>query len=251
MNPDFENTTILITGGTSGIGLATAKAFVSQGAYVFITGRNTKKLEQAKSQLGDRITTIQADVTSYDDMQKVKEIILDKKGTLTTIFANAGIAEGNILGETSPLDYDKIFDTNVKGIFFTVQSMLDVLEDSSSIILNASIVANKGMENLSLYNASKAAVRSFSRSWANDLKMRKIRVNTISPGVTETPIFKDSLKMSDEEIDNFKIFLAQTSPIGRMAYPEEIANVVLFLASEKASYINGIELPVDGGFAQI
>ena len=246
-----KNDSILITGGSSGIGLATAKTFIDAGADVFITGRNAERLDTAKKELGDALTTIQADVSDTKDNEKVYEIIKDKKGYLTTIFANAGVAEGNIMGKTSIESFDKTFDINVKGMFFTVQSMLPLLKNGSSIVLNASIVANKGMANLSLYNASKAAVRSFSRSWANDLKSRHIRVNTISPGVTETPIFTHGLDMSKEDIENLKASLVQTSPIGRMGTPQEIADTVFFLASNKASYINGIELAVDGGFAQI
>jgi len=246
-----KNDSILITGGSSGIGLATAKTFIEAGADVFITGRNAERLDTAKKELGDALTTIQADVSDTKDNEKVCEIIKEKKGYLTTIFANAGVAEGNVMGETSIEAFDNTFDINVKGMFFTVQSMLPLLKNGSSIVLNASIVANKGMANLSLYNASKAAVRSFSRSWANDLKSRHIRVNTISPGVTETPIFTHGLDMSKEDIENLKASLVQTSPIGRMGTPQEIADTVFFLASNKASYINGIELAVDGGFAQI
>jgi len=246
-----KNNSILITGGSSGIGLATAKTFIDAGADVFITGRNAERLDAAKKELGDALTTIQADVSDVEEHEKVYEIIKEKKGYLTTIFANAGVAEGNVMGETSIEAFDNTFDINVKGMFFTVQNMLPLLKNGSSIVLNASIVANKGMANLSLYNASKAAVRSFSRSWANDLKSRHIRVNTISPGVTETPIFTHGLDMSKEDIENLKASLVQTSPIGRMGTPQEIADTVFFLASKKASYINGIELAVDGGFAQI
>ena len=246
-----KNNSILITGGSSGIGLATAKTFIDAGADVFITGRNAERLDAVKKELGDALTTIQADVSDVKEHEKVYEIIKEKKGYLTTIFANAGVAEGNVMGETSIEAFDKTFDINVKGMFFSVQSMLPLLKEGSSIILNASIVANKGMANLSLYNASKAAVRSFSRSWSNDLKNRHIRVNTVSPGVTETPIFTNGLDMNQEDIENLKASLAQTSPIGRMGTPQEIADTVFFLASKKASYINGIELAVDGGFAQI
>ena len=246
-----KNDSILITGGSSGIGLATAKTFIDAGADVFITGRNAERLDAAKKELGDALITIQADVSDVEEHEKVYEIIKEKKGYLTTIFANAGVAEGNVMGETSIEAFDNTFDINVKGMFFTVQNMLPLLKNGSSIVLNASIVANKGMANLSLYNASKAAVRSFSRSWANDLKSRHIRVNTISPGVTETPIFTHGLDMSKEDIENLKASLVQTSPIGRMGTPQEIADTVFFLASKKASYINGIELAVDGGFAQI
>jgi len=246
-----QNDSILITGGSSGIGLATAKLFLLNGADVFITGRDIQRLKDVKNELGDKLTIIQSDVSKMDDITRVFETIKKQKGYLTTIFANAGIAQGNIFGETSNEQFDSIFDINVKGMFFTVQTLLPLLKEDSSIILNASIVANKGMANLSLYNASKSAVRSFSRSWANDLKNYNIRVNTISPGITETPILENSLKMNPNDIENLKNMLKETSPIGRMGTPEEIANAVYFLASEKASYINGVELSVDGGFAQI
>lgn len=246
-----QNDSILITGGSSGIGLATAKLFLLDGADVFITGRDIQRLQNVKKELGDKLTIIQSDVSKMEDITRVLETIKKQKGYLTTIFANAGIAQGNIFGETSNQQFDSIFDINVKGMFFTVQTLLPLLKEGSSIVLNASIVANKGMPNLSLYNASKSAVRSFSRSWANDLKKYNIRVNTISPGITETPILKNSLQMNSNDIDNVKNMLKETSPIGRMGTPEEIANAVYFLASEKASYINGVELSVDGGFAQI
>ena len=246
-----QNDSILITGGSSGIGLATAKLFLLDGADVFITGRDMQRLQNVKEELGDKLTIIQSDVSKVEDITRVLETIKKQKGYLTTIFANAGIAQGNIFGETSSQQFDSIFDINVKGMFFTVQTLLPLLKEGSSIVLNASIVANKGMPNLSLYNASKSAVRSFSRSWANDLKKYNIRVNTISPGITETPILENSLKMNSNDIENLKNMLKETSPIGRMGTPEEIANAVYFLASEKASYINGVELSVDGGFAQI
>ena len=246
-----QNDSILITGGSSGIGLATAKLFLLDGADVFITGRDMQRLQNVKEELGDKLTIIQSDVSKVEDITRVLETIKKQKGYLTTIFANAGIAQGNIFGETSSQQFDSIFDINVKGMFFTVQTLLPLLKEGSSIVLNASIVANKGMPNLSLYNASKSAVRSFSRSWANDLKKYNIRVNTISPGITETPILENSLKMNSNDIENLRNMLKETSPIGRMGTPEEIANAVYFLASEKASYINGVELSVDGGFAQI
>ncbi len=246
-----QNDSILITGGSSGIGLATAKLFLLDGADVFITGRDMQRLQNVKEELGDKLTIIQSDVSKVEDITRVLETIKKQKGYLTTIFANAGIAQGNIFAETSSEQFDSIFDINVKGMFFTVQTLLPLLKEGSSIVLNASIVANKGMPNLSLYNASKSAVRSFSRSWANDLKKYNIRVNTISPGITETPILENSLKMNSNDIENLKNMLKETSPIGRMGTPEEIANAVYFLASEKASYINGVELSVDGGFAQI
>ncbi|RTL01138.1 MAG: SDR family oxidoreductase, partial [Neisseriaceae bacterium] len=164
---------------------------------------------------------------------------------------NAGVAHYNQTGSTSESEYLRIFDTNVKGLFFTVQTLLPLLKNGSSIVLNASVAANKGMDNMSLYSASKAAVRSFARTWASELRSQKIRVNTISPGVTLTNIQKNGLGLNDEQIAGFDGFLQQACPAGRMASPDEIAAAVLFLASPAASYVNGVELAVDGGFTQI
>lgn len=249
---NFNNKVILITGGSTGIGLATAKQFIENGAKkVYVTGRNIESLNSAKSQLGEKLFPIQSDTSSLQDISLLISQIKNNGDTLDILFANAGIAETNNFGETTENEFDKTFDINVKGMFFTVQSALEILKDGAAIILNASIVSNKGMANLSLYNASKAAVRSFARTWSNDLKTKAIRVNAVSPGVTLTPIMKNGLKMDDAAIAGFAQMLAQNSPIGRMAEPSEIAAAVLFLASDAASYVNGIELSVDGGFAQI
>lgn len=167
------------------------------------------------------------------------------------MFANAGIAENNGFGETTEIDFSKTFDINVKGVFFTVQTLLPLLKDGASVVLTASIVANKGMENLSLYNASKAAVRSFARSWANDLKGRKIRVNAISPGLTRTAIQENGLKMDETQIAALNDYAKGAVPLGYIAQPDEIATAALFLASSDACYVNGIELTVDGGLSQI
>jgi NAD(P)-dependent dehydrogenase (short-subunit alcohol dehydrogenase family) len=252
MSDKFLNQVAVVTGGSTGIGFAIAKALLAEGATrVYITGRSTHSLDQAAALLGDRIIQIPSDVTKLADLQKLKAEIEQRGDKLDTIFANAGIAENNHFGETTEEDFHKTFDINVKGVFFTVQTLLPLLKDGSSVVLTASIVANKGMENLSLYNASKAAVRSFARSWANDLRGRKIRVNAISPGLTRTPIQENGLKMSEEQIAALKEYAAQVVPLGYMAEPEDIASAALFLASEDARYVNGVELTADGGFTQI
>jgi len=240
----------VITGGNSGIGLATAKRFVSEGAYVFITGRRQKELDLAVSEIGNNIRGIQGDVSNLVDLDKLYNTVKYQKGRIDILFANAGIAEFAPLGEISEEHFDKIFGINVKGLLFTVQKALPILQDQGSIILNASIGSSKGVEESSVYSATKAAVRSFARTWTVDLKHRKIRVNAISPGPIETPIFT-SLMQDEEQSEQFKKNLVNTVPMGRMGNPDEIAKVVSFLASDESSYITGIELFVDGGLAQI
>lgn len=252
MEKDFEGKNIVITGGSTGIGFATAIAFKNKGASnIFISARSLDSLEKAKEEIGDTAHIYQGDVSTTSGIEGFKNFIAEKKIEIDVLFANAGIAENNNFGQTSEEEFNKTFDINVKGVFFTVQSLLPLLKDGSSVILNASIVSNKGMANLSLYNASKAAVRSFARSFANDLKERKIRVNALSPGVTLTPIMKNGLKMDDAQIEGFKEYIKEAAPAGRFAEPSEIAAAVLFLASDASTYVNGIELSVDGGFAQI
>jgi NAD(P)-dependent dehydrogenase (short-subunit alcohol dehydrogenase family) len=248
----FQGQNIFISGGSSGIGLAAAKNFLERGAKrVYISGRDLGKLQRAQAELGERVVSIHADLTKMEDIQATATMMQQQGESLDVLFANAGIAENNTLGVTSEAQFDATFDTNVKGLFFTVQSLLPMMKNEGSIILNASVAANKGMPNLSLYSASKAAVRSFARTWCNELKDKKIRVNTISPGVTSTPILKNGLKMTEESLQGFKQYLTEAVPLGRMAQAEEIANVVCFLAASDARYINGIELCVDGGFTQI
>lgn len=249
---EFQDQSILITGGTSGIGLASAQAFLQKGAKcVYITGRDSQKLAHAQKLLGSKAVAIQADVAQLGEIDIVRRTIEQRGDQLDVVFANAGIAENNVIGDTSEQQFDAMFDTNVKGLFFTVQSVLPLIRQGGNIILNASVAANKGMANLSVYSASKAAVRSFSRTWCNDLKERKIRVNTISPGVTSTPILQTGLQMTDVQISELTNYLSAAAPAARMAQAEEIAAAVVFLASPSASFVNGVELSVDGGFAQI
>lgn len=252
MSNRFANQVAVVTGGSTGIGLAIAKALLTEGAKrVYVTGRTAKTLDEAASMLGERVVAVVSDVAKLSDLQRLRSEIEKHGDQLSAVFANAGVAENNNFGETTEEAFSKTFDVNVKGVFFTVQTLLPLLRDEAAVVLTASIVANKGMENLSLYNASKAAVRSFARSWANDLRVHKIRVNAISPGFTRTPIMENGLKMDAAQIAALSDYAATAVPLGYMAQPDEIASAALFLASADARYINGIELTVDGGFSQI
>jgi NAD(P)-dependent dehydrogenase (short-subunit alcohol dehydrogenase family) len=241
----------VITGGSSGIGLSTAQQFVDEGAFVFITGRRQTELDSAVKLIGKNVIAVQGDAAKLDDLDRLYSTVKKEKGHLDIVFANAGIGAFAPLGAIEESHYNLIFDVNVKGVLFTVQKALPLLRDGGSIILNASIVSYKGMPAFSVYSATKAAVRSFARTWSVDLKERKIRVNAISPGVVPTPGYNTSLDMSAQQVDEFAAFAASTTPLGRVGKPEEIAKVVAFLASDEASFINAIELTVDGGFAQI
>jgi NAD(P)-dependent dehydrogenase (short-subunit alcohol dehydrogenase family) len=240
----------LVTGGNSGIGLATAKAFIEEGAYVFITGRREKELSAALKQIGKNVTAVQGDVSKLADLDRLFAQIKREKGKLDIVFANAGVAKYAPLGKITEEFYNSIFDINVKGLLFTVQKALPLLRDGGSVILNASIVASKGLSSNSVYSATKAAVRSFARTWTTDLKARRIRVNAMSPGPIDTPGL-NVLLASSETGEERKKMIPNTVPLGRLGTPDEIAKAVVFLASDDASYITGIELFVDGGFAQV
>ena len=246
----LEGKVALITGGNSGIGLATAKQFVNEGAYVFITGRRKAELAAAKKQIGKNVTAIQGDVSNLDDLDRLFAQIRKEKGNIDIVFANAGVARYAPLGTITEDFFDSIFDINVKGVLFTVQKSLPLLRDGGSIILNASIVASKGLSSNSVYSATKAAVRSFARTWTTDLKDRRIRVNAVSPGPIDTPGLSELLA-SSETGEQRKKMISTTVPLGRFGRSEEIAKAVVFLASDDASYITGVELFVDGGFAQV
>ena len=246
----LEGKVALITGGNSGIGLATAKQFVNEGAYVFITGRREAELAAAKKQIGKNVTAIQGDVSNLDDLDRLFAQIKKEKGRIDIVFANAGVARYAPIGTITEDFFDSIFDINVKGVLFTVQKALPLLRDGGSIILNASIVGSKGLSSNSVYSATKAAVRSFARTWTTDLRDRRIRVNAISPGPIDTPGLSELLA-SSETGEQRKKMISNTVPLGRFGAPEEIAKAVVFLASDDASYITGIELFVDGGFAQV
>ena len=245
----LEGKIALITGGNSGIGLATAQQFVHEGAYVFITGRREPELAVAVKEIGRNVTGVQGDVSNLVDLDRLFAHIQREKGTLDIVFANAGVAQYAPLGEITEEHYDSIFNINVKGLLFTVQKALPLLPDGASIILNASIVASKGLS-ASVYSATKAAVRSFARTWTTDLKDRRIRVNAVSPGFIETPGLNDLVASAGAGEQRWKM-LFNSVPLGRRGTPDEIAKAVVFLASDDSSYITGTELFVDGGFAQV
>jgi NAD(P)-dependent dehydrogenase (short-subunit alcohol dehydrogenase family) len=240
----------VITGGNSGIGLATAKQFVTEGAYVFITGRRRPELDAAIKEIGKNLTAVQGDVSNLDDLDRLFAQIKREKGRLDIVFANAGIAKYARLGSIPEELFDTIFDTNVKGVLFTVQKALPLLSDGASVILNASVVGSKGLPANSVYAATKAAVRSFARTWATDLKARRIRVNAISPGPIDTPGLNQLLESSDTGKQR-KQMISSSVPLARFGTPDEIAKAVVFLASDDSSYVTGTELFVDGGFAQV
>ena len=242
----LEGKIALITGGNSGIGLATAKQFVTEGAFVFITGRRDQELARAVKEIGINVTGVQGDVSNLVDLDRLFAQIEQEKGKLDIVFANAGAAQFAPFGKITEEHYDALFDSNVKGLLFTVQKALPLLPDGASIILNASIVASKGLGANSVYSATKAAVRSFARTWTMDLKDRRIRVNAVSPGYTDTPPWH-SIEGADQLMKN----ISTSVPLGRFGTPDEIAKAVVFLASDDSSYITGTELFVDGGFAQV
>ena len=248
----LEGKVAVITGGSNGIGLATAQRFVDEGAYVFITGRRQSELDAAVKQIGKNITGVQGDVSNLADLDRLYAKVKEQKGRIDILFANAGVGELVPLGEISEAHFDKIFSVNVKGLLFTVQKALPLFQDGDggSIILTASVGGSKGNPAHSVYGASKAAVRSFARTWTVDLKHRKIRVNAISPGPIDTLIFNSAVQ-TEEEIEQIKASLVASVPMGRMGSPDEIAKAVSFLASDDSSYVTGIELFVDGGRAQI
>jgi NAD(P)-dependent dehydrogenase (short-subunit alcohol dehydrogenase family) len=240
----------VITGGNSGIGLATAKRFVAEGAYVFITGRRQHELDAAVKQIGDNVTAVQGDVANLADLDRLYATVAQQKGRIDVLFANAGFGEFSPLGQITEAHFDKIFDVNVKGLLFTVQKALPLLQDGGSIILNASVAGSLGNPALSVYSATKAAVRSFARTWTVDLKDRKIRVNAISPGLIQTPAVDTLFGEGDAQRAAIAGALSGV-PMGRIGDPDEIAKVASFLASDDSSYVTGIELFVDGGAAQV
>jgi NAD(P)-dependent dehydrogenase (short-subunit alcohol dehydrogenase family) len=246
----LEGKVAVITGGNSGIGLATAQRFVSDGAYVFITGRRQRELATAVKLIGKNVSGIQGDVSNLADLDRLYAAVKEQKGHIDILFANAGVGQRATLGTITEAQFDKTFGINVKGLLFTVQKALPLFHDGGSIILNASVGASKGVGATSVYSATKAAIRSFARTWTVDLKDRKISVNAISPGPIDTPAF-NSLAHTEEEVKQIKANLVAAVPMGRIGTPDEIAKAVSFLASDDSSYITGIELFVDGGMAQI
>jgi NAD(P)-dependent dehydrogenase (short-subunit alcohol dehydrogenase family) len=246
----LEGKVAVITGGSSGIGLATAHRFVEEGAYVFITGRRQSALEEAVKTIGRNVTGIQADASQPTDLDRLYARIKQEKGKLDTLFANAGAGTFLPLGAITEQQYHDTFDTNVKGVIFTVQKALPLLQDGGTIVLNASVAASQGMGAFSVYAASKAAVRNLARGWATDLKDRKIRVNVVSPGVIVTPGYKTG-GLTDAQIQGFAAHMATLIPLGRTGEADEIAKAVLFLASDDSSFVNAAELVVDGGMTQV
>lgn len=251
MNSQFEGKVALVTGGSSGIGLATAKLFAQRGATVYITGRRQKELGEAVGEIGHSATGLQGDVSRSSDIEKVYQTIREREGKLDILFANAGIGEFAPLGQISEEHFDKQFDVNVKGTLFTVQGALSLMPVGSAIVLNASLVSIKGSPAFSVYSATKAALRSFARNWAVDLKGKGIRVNAVSPGVIPTPGYHTSLGMTKQQLDDYIQSVTPAIPLGRTGTTDEIARAVAFLASDESSYITGSELFVDGGQGQI
>lgn len=241
----------LVTGGSSGLGLATARRFTAEGAQVFITGRRAAELDAAVAQIGGDTVGIRGDVSNLAELDRLYETIGQRAGRLDVLFANAGLGEFAPLGGISEAHFDKAFGVNVKGTLFTVQKALPLMPDGASIVINGSMVSIKGIPAFGVYAATKAALRSFARTWSVDLKARRIRVNVVSPGTVVTPGYKDSLGLNDEQIRAMESDVAATAPLGRAGTPDEIAQAVVFLASEESSYITGIELFVDGGVSQI
>ncbi len=240
----LDNKIAVITGATAGMALATAKLFVAEGAYVFITGRRKDKLEEAVNAIGKNVAGVPGDAANLKDLDNLFETVKREKGHIDVLFASAGYGEFAPIGEVTEEHYHKIVDLNVKGTLFTVQKALPLLRDGASIILNGSIAGSNGFASFGVYNASKAAVRSFARTWTNDLKDRKIRTNVLSPG----PIATDLFATIPKEMQDGFISLV---PLGRVGQPEEIATAALFLASSDSSYVTGTELFVDGGLVSV
>lgn len=250
MSKKLDGKIALVTGGATGIGLATAKRFVSEGATVVITGRRKEKLDEAVKEIGQNVTAIQADASSLTDLDRLYAQIKQQYGRLDVLFANAGGGELATIDQVTEEHFDKTFGTNVKGLFFTVQKALPLMPEGGTIVLNASIVSVKGMPAFGVYSATKAAVRSFARTWTNELKDRKIRVNVVSPGPIDTPGV-DGLAKDEEHAKQLKAGLASQVPLGRMGEADEIAKAVVFLASDDSSFVAGVELFVDGGMIQV
>lgn len=251
MTQDFNNKVVVVTGGTSGIGLATARAFSAAGASVFVTGRRQDALDAALKTIGGRVTGVRGDMSNLADIDRLYDTVQQQHAQIDVIFANAGGGGFAPLGAISEEHYQQTFDTNVKGVLFTVQKALPLLRDGASVVLTSSVTAITGTAAFSVYSATKAAVRNFARSWILDLKDRKIRVNAVSPGPIETAGLVELAGPDAAAQQGLLDYMAGQVPLGRVGQPEEIAKAVLFLASDQASYVNGIELFVDGGMAQI
>jgi NAD(P)-dependent dehydrogenase (short-subunit alcohol dehydrogenase family) len=250
LKKSLEGKIAVITGGGSGIGLAAAEKFVAEGAFVFITGRRQTELDAAVARLGENGFGVQGDVSKPADLDRLYAAVRSRKGKIDIVFANAAIAEGAPLGAITETHFDRHFDINVKGMVFTVQKALPLLVDGGTVILTSSVSGITGTAGLSIYSATKAAVRNLARSWVLDLQARKIRVNVISPGSTETPGLT-TLAGPGADVDAFFQHLSSHTPLARNGTPTEIAAVVAFLASDAASFVNGADIQVDGGAAQV
>ena len=245
MTKKLEGKVAVITGGSTGIGLATAKRFADEGASVFITGRRQAELDAAAKEIGPKAVAVKADASNMADLAHLFDTVKAAKGRIDVLFANAGVYDFTPFGTITEEAYDKMFDINVKGVLFTVQQALPLMADGGSIILTGSVAGSKGFEAFTVYNATKAAIRSFARTWTSELKARGIRVNVVSPGPIQTPGFDVFAN------DDVRQHLKSIVPLGRIATADEVAKAVLFLASDDASYVAGVELFVDGGLAQI
>lgn len=246
----LQDKVAVVTGGSSGIGLAAARRFAEEGAHVFITGRREAELDRAVTAIGRNVTAIRGDVADLADIDRLYREVADAKGRVDVLFANAGVVEPKSLEAVTPEHFDRLFGINVRGLVFTVQKALPLMKAGGSIILNASVAGVKAVPNHGIYSATKAAVRSFARTWTAELSARGIRVNSLSPGATDTPIMSN-LASTPQEIEAMKAGFTQVIPMGRFGRAEDQANAALFLASDESSYITGIDLQVDGGFAQI
>jgi NAD(P)-dependent dehydrogenase (short-subunit alcohol dehydrogenase family) len=247
---NLEGKVAVITGGSSGIGLATAKRFVREGAYVFITGRRQSELERAKAEIGRNVTAVQGDVADLADLDRLYAAVKAEKGVVDIVVANAGFIEHAGIVDMSEAHFDKTIDIDLKGVVFTVQKALPLMTRGGSIVVLSSVINSKGIAAHGAYAAAKAGVRALVRVWTEELKGTGIRVNTLSPGATETPIIRSQFD-SDEASDAAKKAFSAVTPLGRLGRPEEIAAAAFFLASDESSYVAGIDLPVDGGLAQV
>ena len=246
----LDNKVAVVTGGSSGIGLATAQRFIAEGALVVVTGRNQEALDAAVSTLGGRATGIRGDVANLDDLDRLFAQVRERFGRVDVLFANAGVAPFVPFRAVTEEHFDRLFNINVRGLFFTVHKALPLLSDGASVILNASVVAQVGLPNTSVYAATKAAVRSLGRTLAAELAPRGIRVNVVSPGLIETSLV-GKLGLSPDEVEAFGAQVVQQTPLGRLGKAEEIAATVAFLASDDASYFTGADLVADGGMVQV